>query len=599
MKKLSAGIPYRSVLLAATALFICRMACAQVTLTVSPSVVSNTYPGVITLNITGLNTGEKIYVTRWIDLNGNGVIDAGEPLMEAFQLVDNDNSYAIVGGITNINIPFDINPANGAITTTLAIPSAMPLENLAGNFVFEVISPTGRFAPVTATFSITNAPLPALITGTVYQGDGVTPFANAVVAAQDLVHNNVENTSVADSNGHYAISLYPGEYACIGVAMNCYYSFASATSYNLTNGMTVTNNLTLTNGGPYTISGTIYDEGNSNGIAGMLVQFQSGSLFEVAFTDTNGNYSAAVSPGFWKIQPAKERLARRGYVDPQQTYQADATTGSVTNFNIGFPKGDALIYGRVTDNSNNPIEGVKMDGNQNEPTNYDSKGYTDINGNYTVAILDGTNSCNVDTPTFGSPALNYIWNQPNEISVSPGQAVREDFVGQPIIGTISGHVQSNVGTNIVGVGLYANTTIDGLYYTSLEGTTDPSGNYTLAVAAGTWNVYFLVGGFSDNLDAAGYEDLTGPHYVDVPPTNVILNLTVYPLGTPIISQQRFVGPGQFGFWVSGSNNVTYTVQASTNLFNWSTIYSFELLTNSLFITDPGATNGHRFYRIVK
>lgn len=582
-------------------MFTYNVAHAQVTLTINPSVVSNTYPGVITLNITGLNTGEKIYIGKWLDVNGNGVIDAGEPLMEAFQLVDNTNSYAIVGGVTNINMPFDINPANGAITATLSIPSAMPLENMAGNYIFEVISPKGRFAPVTAAFSVTNAPLPALITGTVYQSDGVTPFANAVVASEDLVHGNVANASVADSNGRYAIAVYPGEYACIGAAMNCYYNQKTAASFNLTNGMTVTNNLTLTNAGPYTISGKIYDESNSNGIPGILLQLQSGNLFEVAFTDTNGNYSAAVSPGFWKVQPAKEHLALGGYVDPQITYQANASTNSVTNFNIGYPKGDALIYGRVTDNAGNPIFGIKMDGNQNnQSTNFDSKGYTDATGDYAIAILDGPNSCNVDTPTYGSPALNYIWNQPNVVNVAPGGTLQENFVGQPIVGIISGHVQDNSGTSVVGVGLYANTTIGGLYYTSLEGTTDQSGNYTLAVAAGTWNVFFLEGGFSDSLDTAGYEDPTAPHYVNVPPT-VILNITVYPLGTPVISQPRFVAPGQFGFWVSGTNSVTYTVQVSTNLAsaNWQNVYSFELVTNTLFITDPSATNGQRFYRIVK
>ncbi|HEX3626630.1 MAG TPA: carboxypeptidase-like regulatory domain-containing protein [Verrucomicrobiae bacterium] len=601
MKNLLARIPYSSLLLAIATLFVANVGHAQVTLIVSPSVVSNTYPGVITLNVSGLNSGEKIYIGKYLDLNGNGAIDAGEPLMDAFPLVDNDDSYAVVGGATNINMPFDTNPANGVISAGFSIPSAMPLENMAGNYIIEVISPKGRFAPVTATFSITNAALPALITGTIYQGDGITPFPNAVVAAQDLVHNNVANASVADSNGHYSIAVYPGEYACVGAAMNCYYDQKTATAFYLTNGVSVTNSLTITNAGPYTISGKVYDEGNSNGIAGLLVQLQSGNLFEVAFTDTNGIYSAAVSPGFWKVQPAKERLARGGYVDPQQTYQADASTGSVTNFNIGYPQGDALIYGRVTDNMGNPIVGVKMDGNQNQATNYDSKGYTDINGNYAVAVMDGTNSCNVDTPTFGSPALNFIWNQPDETNILAGAAIREDFVGQPIIGTISGHVQSNTGTNIVGVGLYASTTIDGLNYSSLEGTTDPSGNYTLAVAAGTWNVYFLVGGFSDNLDAAGYEDLNAPHFVGVSPinTNLLLNLTVYPLGTPVISQPRVGPPGQFGFWVNGTNNVTYTVQVSTNLTDWSSIYSFELLTNSLFITDPAATNGHRFYRIVK
>lgn len=602
--KLSAGNPCPLALLAAAAIFTCNVSCAQVTLTVSPSVVSNAYPGVITLNITGLNPGEQIYIGKWLDLNGNGEVDAGEPLMDAFQLVDNDNSYAIVGGVTNINMPFDTNPANGVITATLSIPSSMPLENMVGNYIFEVISPTGRFAPVTATFLITNANLPCLVTGTIYHGDGITPFANAVVVSQDLVHGNTANAAVTDSNGHYAISLYPGEYALIAGAANCYYDQKTATSFNLTNGMTVTNNLTLTNSGPNTISGTIYDEGNSNGIPGLLLTLQSGNFFEIASTDTNGNYSVAVSPGFWKIQATKERMARRGYVYPQGNYQADASTGSVTNFNIGVVKGDVLVYGRVVDNSGNPMVGIKMnadEGQTNNATSYDSKGYTDANGNYAVAALAGMDGANVDTPTFGSPALNYVWNQPFDTNLPAGQALQNDFIGLPIIGTISGHVQSNTGTNITGVGLFANTTFNGLPYTSLEGTTDDSGNYVLAVAAGDWNVYFLTGGFSDNLDAAGYEDLSSPHDVNVPPTNATLNLTVYPLGMAIMSAPQFVGPGQFGFTVKAANNVSYTVQVSTNLAsaNWQDVYSFQLVTNSIFITDPTATNAPRFYRIIK
>lgn len=574
---------------------------SQVALTVSPAIVSNTYPGVITLNITGLNSGEQVYVGKWLDLNGNGAVDADEPLMEAFQLVDNDNGYAIVGGITNINMPFDTNPTNGVITATLSIPSAMPLENMSGHYVFQVISPTDRFAPVSATLFVTNAILPAVITGTIYQSDGVTPFPHAIAAAEDLVHGNVANAAVSDSNGHYSIALYPGEYSLVEAAPNYYGNFSPGTSFNLTNGMTVTNNLFLTNGGPYTISGMVYDEGNSNGIPGVMMQIQSGKLSEIAFTDTSGNYSAAVPAGFWKVQPSKDRLDRLGYVYPQATLQVDTTTGSVANANIGLPQGDALIYGRVTDNIGNPMVGVKMDAGQNTSTNYDSKGYTDSNGYYAVAILEGTNSCNVDTPDYGAPALNYVWNQPDDTNLASGQALQENFVGQPIIGAISGYVQDDTGTNVVGVGLYANATINGLNYTSLEGTTDNSGNYTLAVGAGQWNVYFIVGGFSDNLDAAGYEDLTAPHLVNVPPTNVVLDLTVYPLGTPVISKPHFVAPGQFGFTVTGTNNVNYTMQVSTNLAsaNWRSVYSFELTTNSLFVTDPTATNAPRFYRIVK
>ena len=48
-------------------------ALAQQTLTVSPAVTSNTYTGVITLNITGLTNRETVTVQEWLDLNANGV----------------------------------------------------------------------------------------------------------------------------------------------------------------------------------------------------------------------------------------------------------------------------------------------------------------------------------------------------------------------------------------------------------------------------------------------------------------------------------------------------------------------------------------------
>ncbi|HEU5396519.1 MAG TPA: carboxypeptidase-like regulatory domain-containing protein [Verrucomicrobiae bacterium] len=583
--------------LALTAAIAVGTASAQVTLTVTPAVVSNTYAGTITLNITGLNSGEQVYVGKWIDLDGNGMADPGEPLMDAFQLIDNDNSYALVGGITNINMPFDVDPAPGTVSATLTLPAAMPMETMVGHYVYQVLSPVGRFAPVAATFAITNATLPQMITGTIYHGDG-TAFPYAVAAVQDAVHGNIAGMAVSDGSGHYAIASYPGEYSVIGARPGYYSDTSAGASFYLTNGTTVTNDLVLTNGGPYTISGTVYDQNSSNGVPGLLLQFQSGNFFEVAFTDTNGSYSAAVPPGFWKIQPSKERLVRQGYVCPLAKYQVDATAGSVTNANLGLPDSDALVYGRVVDSSGQPVVGIKVNANQ---TNYDSKGYTDTNGDYAIAVLDGQNGCNLDTPTFGSSALNFVWNSLTTVNLSPGQTARVDYNGQPVIGTITGHVQDNSGTNVAGVSLYADANIGGQSYTSFEGVTDDSGHYTLSVAAGQWNVYFNTGGFPGTLDAAGYEDLSAPHNVGIPPTNAVLNLTVYPLGTPFLGPPQFIAPGQFGFSVSGANNVNYTLQVLTNLADggWQNVYSFQLTTNSLFISDPTATNSSRFYRVIE
>lgn len=570
---------------------------ASALVTVTPSVISNTYPGVITLNITGLTNTEKVTIQRWLDFNGNGSIDAGEPMIDAFKITD--GGAMVIVGITNINVPFDSNPANGAITTTLNCPAALVLDNMVGQYVFQLVSPTGRFSAVTATFAVTNATLSQSVSGIIYS-NGV-PFPGAVVVAQDQQANDPAGAAVADSNGHYFLTLKPGAYSLITAMPNFYFNQNLAPSVILTNGMSATNNLFLTNG-TVTISGGVYDAGNSNGIGGLLLTLQSGHLFAIAFTDTNGNYSAAVTPAFWTIQPDKQRLVRRAYVLPEATFQVNATGGNVTNANIALPKGNALFYGRITDNSNAPFANVEIDGSAGN--SYDAKGYSDQNGYYAVAILgDLTNywGCNVNSGK--NTALgNYIVNAFYGITNSPNQTTLENFVALPATAQISGHVQDNSGTNVTGVGLNASATINGDFYQSLDGTTDNSGNYSLAVASGQWSVQFFTGNFSGSLDSHGFVDTTAPHIVSIPPTNAVLSLTVYPLGTPFITSPQRFGTMQFGFTINGATNVGYTVQVSTNLAstNWTSLFSLTLTNNTFLpVVDYNATNSQGFYRVLK
>jgi hypothetical protein len=66
------------------------------------------------------------------------------------------------------------------------------------------------------------------------------------------------------------------------------------------------------------------------------------------------------------------------------------------------------------------------------------------------------------------------------------------------------------------------------------------------------------------------------------------------LGTPAVQPD-----GAFQFTMSGLTGLTYDVQASTNLIDWTTLTSF-VSTNSLMsFRDPDATNfSQRFYRAV-
>jgi hypothetical protein len=576
-------------------------ALAQPTLSVSPAVISNTYPGVITLTITGLTNTEKVTIQRWLDGNANGTIDAGEPMVDAFKITD--GGAMVISTVTNLNVPFDSNAATGAITTTLNFAPGLVIDNMSGHFVFALASPTGRFAPVTATFTVTNSTQSQFLSGVVYSNGVPAPYA--VVVPQDILANNPAGATIADGSGHYYLPIRTGNFALIAVAPNCYLDQSTAPSFTLTNGMSATNDIFLTGGGPNVISGTIYDAANSNGIGGLLVQLQSGNLFAVVFTDTNGNYSEAVAPSQWKINPSKERLARRAYVLPQATFQVNATAGNVTNANIALPKGNALFYGRITDNASQPFANVEVEADTfNSGNAFAAKGYSDQNGYYTVAVLgDVTNQwgCSVNN---GKNTLiaNYVVNTFNSTTNVPNQVNLQNFVALPATATISGHVADNSGTNVAGVTLTGNAMIGGNNYQTLDATTDNSGNYTLAVAAGEWNVQFLMGGnSSDNLDWRGYEDLTFPHLVNIPPTNAVLNITVYPIGTPVVGALQRYSTTQFGFVINGATNVNYTVLVSTNLAstNWATLLSFQLTTNPFPIVDVNATNSARYYRVLK
>ena len=45
------------------------------TFTITPSVASNDYTGLITFRMSGLSPGETVQVVQYYDFNGNGVVD--------------------------------------------------------------------------------------------------------------------------------------------------------------------------------------------------------------------------------------------------------------------------------------------------------------------------------------------------------------------------------------------------------------------------------------------------------------------------------------------------------------------------------------------
>jgi hypothetical protein len=573
-------------------------------LTVTPSVTSNTYSGAITLNITGLTNGQQVKVQTYLDLNGNGVVEANDPLMDVFSVTD--GGAQVIGGITNVSVPYDSNTATGAITTALSF--APPLENIVGQKIYRVLSnPSGAFTPVTAVLNITNASLGQSVSGIVYS-NGVTPMPGAVVVALTLTNQNYVCGAIADGSGHYFLTLSPGAYLLIPVLPGYYADQSLAPAITLTNGMSATNNLSLTNG-TVAISGSVYDTASSNTLGGVFLQAQAQSLFAVTFTDTNGNYTFYGTSNNWKIKISDERMARRGYLSPQgNALTVDASFGNVTNADIGLYRGNALFYGQVTI-SGAPVPNCAMGGNDNDQQ-FTSKGYTDLNGDYGVVALVNTNvldpgvtwTCSPNNADQSGPQIqalaNYIFSQVSGVPLATNESDLANFIGLPVTATISGQMVNNQGVPVSGVGVGANASIDGSQFVTAYVDTDANGDYSFGAASGQWDVNANCCG-SDGLDNSGYYDPSNFYVVNIPPNNPVVDIVVYPANLPLLGQPGKVSSSQFNLNLYGASGFNYTVQSSTNLAgaNWSTL---TIVTNfpgnPYLIQDFHATNATRFYR---
>ena len=503
---------------------------AAASLTVSPSVVSNTYSGPITLQISGLTSGDSVVVQKYLDANTNGVIDAGDRLWQQFNLTDGQAGM-VIGGVTNINVPGDTDTTAGQITAKLNFSMEFS-QTFAGNYLFKVSSPSGHFVPVTNSFVITNFFYPQKFTGTVVSNGVAVPNASVLLFPAAGMENGSAGapvaSAVANDSGVYSLPAPAGTYSLGAFKSGFVADLTAAAGVVLGAGATVATNLTLI-GATQTISGRVEDVNNAGiGLPGILgaVETKNG-LLGICFTDTNGNFTVGVNAGDWKINGDSADLALHGYVGLQSKTMVDTTTGSVAGVTIAFPKGTALFYGAIKDSLGNPLPGeVAIYANDNNDGLYQTDGYADTNGEYVTVALGGLGSSDpwslsVDNQSsypsdiFSQPAFD----ENGGTNIAAGQAILANFTALAASNSISGNVTA-FGANFPGVGVSASGTINGVNYSLNIVDTDSNGDYSLTVGNGYWSVAVSCQGGSDSLDSLlGAGNYQCPENVNVTITN--------------------------------------------------------------------------------
>ena len=561
---------------------------AAVVFTITPSAISNTYNGPITLSVTGLTNTETVVVQKFLDANTNNVIDAGDILWQQFNLSDGTNF--VIGGVTNINVPGDSDgTANGQITAKLNFQADFA-QTVVGKYLFKLSSPGGHFTPITNSFTVTNFPFAQKFTGTVASSGVAVP--NAVILLFQGSGSSVGGDgaspvggAVANNSGSYNIQAAPGTYLLAAFKTNFIADTTAAAGLALGGGATISTNLSLLAATRSITGKFVASTSSSIGLPGLLVPFltQNG-LLAVYFTDTNGNFTARVNASQWQVQNNTAAIVFEGYVAPQNGTVADTTAGNVSLANIQLHKGTALFFGTVKDNFGNPLPMVVPVGaSDNNNGLYDTDGYTDANGNYVTAVVGGLGSSDPWSASIDNSSSfpNYVFSQSalsqnGGTNMTSGKVVQQNFTAILATHHITGHVQFT-NAPVAGVQVNAEATINGVDYNS-QMDTDSSGNYSLNVPNGDWNVTLFDCCDNDSLDnLLGSGNYVPPGNVDViiNNNNGTANFTVLPNGAGQIfgSVTDTDGDPVIGVTVSANDGVGDNFSTSTD---GSGSYSFNV-----------------------
>ena len=487
-----------------------------ITFTNFPSTVSNTYNGIITLEINGLTNGvTNVVVQKYLDTDTNGFIDAGDLLVQQFQLTvgrapifTNGNTQVIA---TNF-MPGDVSAVTNQIVTPLNFQNGDFMQSLIGQYLYKISSPSGQFTPVTNQFIVTNAFPSSMVTGAVENASSLTNVPNAIVLLISTQTGalNVQAGAVANNAGFYSMGAPPGSYFLAAAKSNYVVDLDSQPEFSIfaksTNNVTIGLTPATTN-----ITGRAVNAAtNSIGVPGLLGLVEStNDLLSFYFTDTNGNFTAPVISNFWTAPIDSSAAAFAGYLTLTSNALLVVSNNAVRLTNL-LTQATAIFYGTVTNNSGTAMSGIFL--NAVDDIGRQSWGMTDSRGNYVLDAVGGTNQW---TLAFSTPSLtnNYVFSPGYVITnINAGQAIQENFTLAPAPYTISGTVNDYNGNPIVGVTVFAiMTNSSGLAYQAFNATTDASGDYSLNVSPGTWTARVS----QTSLTSLGYDNFPANQNVTI------------------------------------------------------------------------------------
>ena len=366
----------------------------------------------------------------------------------------------------------------------------------------------------------------ALIYGTVADS-GANPVAGIQLSANDS-SNNYDINATSDASGHYSLGVIAGSWNA-SISNNspglAGYVVPNGQSVTLTDAQAVQASFTLLAANAH-LQGVVTKNGApvSGGIQ-LSAYSQNTNQSVNGQTAPDGTFALGLAPGTWSLQIDSSSAVSLNVVSPSVNYTLSANQ-TLSGITLVLAPVTGQIAGTVKDGHNNPVVGVQVSGNATvAATNYSSSATTDSGGNFSVPVCAGTWNVGVSSDDLQSKGLLSPSNQ--NATVSTG-TVTLNFIALSPTSTIHGTVKTPTGTPVPSVPVSARQM--GGAGVQINGQTDASGNYTLGVSTGSWDV--------GPEFSAGYVPQRENVIINTDGSNVLQNLVDHPVTAHLRGQIR-------------------------------------------------------------
>ncbi len=460
------------------------------TVALTPATIDETFRGFVQITINGLSPGDSVRVEKFQVNNANGVIDAGAIMEQSFLLTDGTSNQ--INGVSNVNVPADSTPADGSIVAQIPLLDNS-LPTTASEYVFQLTSPHGSFAPLMARFTVTPAAHAQDISGVITGNNAPVPHAYVVLLDTEGGDYDFVAATIADASGHYSFGAAPRQYDVVAAHRGFVGGFGKGMEQTLGANEHKTVNLPM-QPGTRTISGQVRDGTTKEGLPGIQVVFRTErGKFAVDYTDASGKFSTSVTPEQWSVEVDRNAVNQIGYLAPRAKVDVNTTGSDAANVAIALVKATSLLYGTLKDESGAPLAGVQI-GASDEAGQFLAYTATDSSGNYVIAIAGGVW---IAAPASG--ALQERQNldlRPSRFYATDGRAARLNFSANKSTTRVVGALTENTGAGVSDITYLA--VERGGRFTRFG--TEAGGSFSVGLSGGTWS-------FGPTFDSAADTDL--------------------------------------------------------------------------------------------